>query len=99
MVNTFLPRYLNPNDISQLSENWALSHNVRRQSIIFGYLWGIFLPITDYQRILKIGFGLGFGRVENTVNLFLCEAYKVTFQLKNSEADLDSLKGKCLESH
>ena len=86
------------------NSNWALSADVTSSRIFLGYTWGIFIPIGDYHRFLKIGLGLGVYYLDISYKLNLCSQYIVHNPEKDKEevecvgkTEIDSYSGKKLE--
>jgi hypothetical protein len=59
------------------NSNWALSADVTSSQVFLGYYLGVFIPIGEYQRILKLGAGLGVFYTDLSYKLNLCSQYKV----------------------
>ena len=46
LKNEYLKNFLSTAEINNLPENWAISYDLQNSSILLGYLWGIFYPIS-----------------------------------------------------
>ena len=69
-----------------------MSADTKLQQIVLGYYWGIFLPLGNNHRFLKIGFGPGIVNSNFNVKLNLCEEFKITAR-SNSDFYKD---GECV---
>ena len=74
------------------NSKWALSADVTSSRVFFGHLWGVFIPIGDYHRFMKIGFGFGAFYSEFSYKLNLCSEYKLSI----TEARGGGKSGKCM---
>jgi len=72
------------------NSNWALSADVVSSRVFLGYYWGMFIPVGEYHRLLKIGVGLGPFYADLSYKLNLCSQYKVT------SGDAIGVKGECV---
>ena len=61
------------------NSNWALSADITGSNIFLGYLWGVFIPIGENHRFIKLGAGLGILYMELSYKLNLCSEYKLRF--------------------
>jgi len=43
----FLPKYFSASQISNLPENWAITHDLKRSALALGYMWGFFIPLGE----------------------------------------------------
>ena len=77
------------------NSNWALSADVTSSLITLGYYFGVFIPIGDYHRFFKYGFGIGIYYLDFSVKLNLCSQYKVTPKIDGEEDEKYS-KGECV---
>jgi hypothetical protein len=77
------------------NSKWALSADVKSSLITLGYYFGVFIPIGDYHRFLKIGYGLGVYYLDLSLKLNLCSQYKVTPKI-DGKSDEEYSKGECV---
>ena len=81
------------------NSKWALSADVTSSRIFLGNLWGVFIPIGDYHRFFKFGFGFGAFYSEFSYKLNLCSEYKLRRNKRSgkcmgkTEIDSASTKG------
>ena len=74
------------------NSNWALSADLKSSRIYLGYYMGVFIPIGDYHRILKLGAGLGVYYLDILFKLNLCSQYKVT----KTDTGTEEYEGVCV---
>ena len=74
------------------SSNWALSADVTGSRVFLGYIWGVFIPVGEYHRFFKIGYGPTVYYTDLSVKLNLCSQYKITV----SEDGEKSNGGECI---
>ena len=60
------------------NSNWALSADTVSSRYLFGYNWGIFIPVGEYNRFLKFGIGPAIYYINFSIKLNLCSEYKIT---------------------
>jgi hypothetical protein len=83
---TFLKEsFFNSDDLSfvNANPNWALSADTVSKQIFLGYYWGVFIPAWDYQRLMKLGWGIGVFYAELSYTLNLCSEYKISLNLRD----------------
>ena len=99
LKNNFLPKYLSSTQINNLPTNWAISYDIKGSAIMIGYMYGVFWPIRDIQRLFKAGLGVGISRLDNSININLCDSYTVTLNYiteKETRVGLEKYhEGKC----
>jgi hypothetical protein len=74
--------------------NWTLSADVTSSRIILGYYLGLFIPIGEYHRFIKVGLGMSVYYLDLLLKLNLCSQYKVT-PIPDAE-DYGTYKGECV---
>jgi hypothetical protein len=74
------------------NSNWALSADVTGSRFFLGYIWGVFIPVGEYNQFFKIGFGPAVYYTDLSVKLNLCSQYKITV----SEDSEKSNGGECI---
>ena len=99
LKENFLPKYFSASQISNLPENWAITHDVKRSALAYGYLWGFFIPLGEMHRIFKIGLGFGIAILDNDIKIRFCDSYDVAVKTEkdsqNKEKLANSHEGKC----
>ena len=70
-----MPKYLSSTQINNLPTNWAISYDIKGSAIMIGYMYGVFWPIRDIHRLFKAGLGVGISRLDNSININLCDSY------------------------
>ena len=60
------------------NSNWALSADTVSSRFLFGYNWGVFIPVGEYNRFLKFGIGPAIYYINFSIKLNLCSEYKIT---------------------
>ena len=58
-------------------DKWALTADTNLQMIFLGYYWGVFIPIGNSHRLLKMGLGVTATYTDASIKLNLCEEYKI----------------------
>tara|TARA_B100001123_G_scaffold68415_1_gene76393 strand:- start:69 stop:992 length:924 start_codon:yes stop_codon:yes gene_type:complete len=95
----FLPKYFSASQISNLPENWAITHDLKRSALALGYMWGFFIPLGEKHRFFKIGMGLGIALLDNNIKIKFCDSYDVAVKTQKDIQDKDNLanshEGKC----
>ena len=81
-------------------DKWALTADTNLQMIFLGYYWGVFIPIGNSHRLLKMGLGVTATYTDASIKLNLCEEYKI---VDNSgecigEKEIDSASKKVYSS-
>ena len=60
------------------NSNWALSADTVSSRFLFGYNWGVFIPVGEYNRFFKFGLGPAIYYLNFSMKLNLCSEYKIT---------------------
>ena len=94
LKENFLPKYFSTSQISTLPENWAITHDLKRSALAFGYMWGFFIPLGEMHRIFKIGLGLGIAIMDNNIKIKFCDSYDVAIKT-DKEKLANSHEGTC----
>ena len=99
LKGNFLPKYFSASQISTLPENWAITHDLKRSALAFGYMWGSFIPLGEMHRIFKIGLGFGIAMLDNNIKINFCDSYDVAVKTEKDSQDKEKLanshEGKC----
>ena len=99
LKGNFLPKYFSASQISTLPENWAITHDLKRSALAFGYMLGFFIPLGEMHRFLKVGVGFGLGLMDNNVIIKFCDSYDVAVKTEKDSQDKEKLakshEGKC----
>ena len=99
LKGNFLPKYFNASQISTLPENWAITHDLKRSALAFGYMLGFFIPLGEMHRFLKVGAGFGLGLMDNNIKIKFCDSYDVAVKTEKDSQDKEKLakshEGKC----
>ena len=90
--------FFNSDDLSfvNANPNWALSADTVSKQIFLGYYWGVFIPAWDYQRLMKLGWGIGVFYAELSYTLNLCSEYKISFSLTDAGTPETPYGGECV---
>ena len=91
LKENFLPKYFSTSQISTLPENWAITHDLKRSALAFGYMWGFFIPLGEMHRIFKIGLGLGIAIMDNNIKIKFCDSYDVAIKTEKDSQDKEKL--------
>ena len=87
-VRDFLSNsFFNDDDKSFISgkDKWALSADTEYLYYVVGYYWGIFIPIGKTNRILKSALGFSIVYSETSIELNLCEEYRISYNDEGNE--------------
>ena len=76
------------------NSNWALSADTVSSRYLFGYNWGIFIPVGEYNRFLKFGLGPAIYYLKFSMKLNLCSEYKITPSPGKSDGHSSECVGK-----
>ena len=99
LKGNFLPKYFSASHISTLPENWAITHDLKRSALAFGYMLGFFIPLGEMHRFLKVGLGFGLGLMDNNIKIKFCDSYDVAVKTEKDSQDEEKLakshEGKC----
>ena len=75
--------------------NWALSADTVSSRYLFGYNWGVFIPVGENNRFLKLGVGPAIYSLNFSMKLNLCSEYKITpSPVKKSDGHSSECVGK-----
>ena len=75
--------------------NWALSADTVSSRFLFGYNWGVFIPVGENNRFLKLGVGPAIYSLNFSMKLNLCSEYKITpSPVKKSDGHSSECVGK-----
>jgi len=89
-----LNSWFNDDDKSYISgkDLWALSADADMKALFLGYYWGLFIPVGNNHRFLKIGAGIAAYYADIDIKLNLCSEFK-----KGEEPNLfgGDVRGKC----
>ena len=99
MLSNILNNFFNIKDRAFTSMNpdyWALSADITKNVLMFGYSFGIFLPIGEYHRFFKVSYGLGYGWYQYLVDINLCEKYTLNEIAYNKKEEKSYYEGKCV---
>ena len=99
IINNLKSSFFNNNDLVFTSSNydyWAMSADITKNVLLFGYSFGIFLPIGEKNRFLKTSYGVGIGFYEYYVYLNLCEKYILNEISSESKNNKKYYEGKCI---
>ena len=81
------------------NSNWALSADTVSSRFIFGYNWGVFIPVGEYNRFFKFGLGPAIYYLNFSMKLNLCSEYKITPDTskgRTSGATVIAAEGECV---
>ena len=76
------------------NSNWALSADTVSSRFLFGYNWGVFIPVGEYNRFFKIGLGPAIYYLNFSMKLNLCSEYKITPSPGKSDGHSSECVGK-----
>ncbi len=76
------------------NSNWALSADTVSSRFLFGYNWGVFIPVGENNRFLKLGFGPAIYSLNFSMKLNLCSEYKITPSPGKSDGHSSECVGK-----
>ena len=77
------------------NSNWALSADTVSSRFLFGYNWGVFIPVGENNRFLKLGVGPAIYSLNFSMKLNLCSEYKITpSPVKKSDGHSSECVGK-----
>ena len=77
------------------NSNWALSADTVSSRFLFGYNWGVFIPVGENNRFLKFGLGPAIYSLNFSMKLNLCSEYKITpSPVKKSDGHSSECVGK-----
>ena len=76
------------------NSNWALSADTVSSRYLFGYNWGIFIPVGEYNRFFKFGLGPAIYYLNFSMKLNLCSEYKITPSPGKSDGHSSECVGK-----
>ena len=74
--------------------NWALSADTVSSRFLFGYNWGVFIPVGENNRFLKLGVGPAIYSLNFSMKLNLCSEYKITPSPGKSDGHSSECVGK-----
>ena len=74
--------------------NWALSADTVSSRFLFGYNWGVFIPVGENNRFLKFGLGPAIYYLNFSMKLNLCSEYKITPSPGKSDGHSSECVGK-----
>ena len=74
--------------------NWALSADTVSSRFLFGYNWGVFIPVGENNRFLKFGLGPAIYSLNFSMKLNLCSEYKITPSPGKSDGHSSECVGK-----
>ena len=76
------------------NSNWALSADTVSSRFLFGYNWGVFIPVGEYNRFFKFGLGPAIYYLNFSMKLNLCSEYKITPSPGKSDGHSSECVGK-----
>ena len=76
------------------NSNWALSADTVSSRFLFGYNWGVFIPVGENNRFLKLGVGPAIYSLNFSMKLNLCSEYKITPSPGKSDGHSSECVGK-----
>ena len=76
------------------NSNWALSADTVSSRFLFGYNWGVFIPVGENNRFLKFGLGPAIYYLNFSMKLNLCSEYKITPSPGKSDGHSSECVGK-----
>tara|TARA_B100001013_G_scaffold273763_1_gene174395 strand:- start:61 stop:942 length:882 start_codon:yes stop_codon:yes gene_type:complete len=76
------------------NSNWALSADTVSSRFLFGYNWGVFIPVGENNRFLKFGLGPAIYSLNFSMKLNLCSEYKITPSPGKSDGHSSECVGK-----
>ena len=76
------------------NSNWALSADTVSSRFLFGYNWGVFIPVGEYNRFFKFGLGPAIYYLNFSLKLNLCSEYKITPSPGKSDGHSSECVGK-----
>ena len=76
------------------NSNWSLSADTVSSRFLFGYNWGLFIPVGENNRFLKFGLGPAIYSLNFSMKLNLCSEYKITPSPGKSDGHSSECVGK-----